>query len=86
MLSPCDIHPSALSVIYAGISHIMGTPFGIDGNRLCHSWEQNQNHIQLRNSILHGSQTCRPVALEYDPAGHGAQTEDDVAPAVACIQ
>ena len=27
-------------------------------------------------------ESYRPVALEYDPAGHGAQTDDDVAPAV----
>ena len=31
-------------------------------------------------------ESCRPVALEYDPAGHGAQTEDDVAPAIASVQ
>ena len=31
-------------------------------------------------------ESCRPVALEYDPAGHGAQTDDDVAPAVGSIQ
>ena len=30
--------------------------------------------------------SCRPVALEYNPAGHGAQTDDDVAPAVGSIQ
>ena len=26
------------------------------------------------------------MAIEYDPAGHGAQTDDDVAPAVGSIR
>ena len=33
-----------------------------------------------------GIMQTRPVALEYDPAGHGAQTDDDVAPAVGSIR
>ena len=31
-------------------------------------------------------ESCRSVALEYDPSGHEAQTDDDVAPAVGSIQ
>ena len=59
---------------------------GIYMNHACHRLEQDQKHIQVRNINLHARQTCRPVALEYDPAGHGAQTDDDVAPAVGSVQ
>ena len=52
---------------------------------------QNQSRIQcLSNS--QGWEACRPVAFRYDPAGHetdndeGAQTDDDVAPAVGSKQ
>ena len=30
-------------------------------------------------------EACRPVALEYDPAGHGTQNDDDMAPADGSI-
>ena len=47
--------------------------------------ESESNAIEGRVVKNHSSQPCRPVALEYDPAGHGAQTRDDVAPAVGSI-
>ena len=48
---------------------------------------QYQNRFKSETAtVTIGSHHCRPMASEYDPAGHGAQTNDDVAPAVGSIQ
>ena len=45
---------------------------------------QDDDQIHIRDIIQRQVQKkcqCPPVALEYDPAGHGVQTKNDVAPA-----
>ena len=74
------------SCVICGISHSMGNLFSYSwSSAVSQLGAEQEPHTTKKQQNIHGSQTCRPVALEYDPARHGAQTDDDVAPAVESI-